>query len=408
MKLFNIFLGGTLLYGSLSGLQCHFGIVGDTTKTTTAESAVSASLSGNNKLPKKEQQLSIRQFAQQSIHSTHVALLYWNSTGQLDLPPLIEQCQFRNFTESATWPFFLQNLRLNPQVGRKLALYPTSDATDFNSYNWSAPSPIPLIAHTLPRSIANNLPPWIRFLPTPYELRGDARRWVDRVLKHEGSQFDLPFAQRKNQIVYRGNTDNEIGTRKQRLKVMELGAKPENQQWLNASTSTKGSPGLPQREQITFKYMLDVGGISGTTWTALRWKMASKSLVFIVDSGYVDWWHSMLVPMQHYIPVKFDLSDLEEQYKWAEAHPIISQKIAEEGARVALETTDVEYMRKYTRKQIRSMPTPTADQLGQYFDIMEDSRRRLQTGKNPMLFDNKIRNKNQKYECPPKLTPENI
>ena len=29
-----------------------------------------------------------------------------------------------------------------------------------------------------------------------------------------------------------------------------------------------------------YKYLLDIGGNSGTTWTALAWKLASGALVF--------------------------------------------------------------------------------------------------------------------------------
>jgi spore maturation protein CgeB len=35
-----------------------------------------------------------------------------------------------------------------------------------------------------------------------------------------------------------------------------------------------------------------------------------------------------LKPYVHYIPVKADLSDLEEQYQWAEEHPQEAKQIA--------------------------------------------------------------------------------
>jgi hypothetical protein len=45
-----------------------------------------------------------------------------------------------------------------------------------------------------------------------------------------------------------------------------------------------------------------------------------------------DWFHQFLKPWVHYIPVASDLSDLEDRWKWAEAHPKEAQRIAAAGA----------------------------------------------------------------------------
>ena len=154
---------------------------------------------------------------------------------------------------------------------------------------------------------------------------------------------------------------------------------------------------------------MDVGGISGTTWTALRWKMCSKSVVFKVDSGYADWWHLLLRPFEHYIPVQQDLSDLKQQYDWAEAHPILAQQIATNALQVCQETTDAEYLRRYTRQQIQAMPSPTDDQMGQYYALLEDSRRRLQQGQPALMFKKTYtRFKKTHLQCPPELSKNNI
>ena len=50
------------------------------------------------------------------------------------------------------------------------------------------------------------------------------------------------------------------------------------------------------------RYALDIGGLSGTTWNALRNKMRMGCLVLRVDSGMADWWHGALVAGEHCLP----------------------------------------------------------------------------------------------------------
>ena len=43
--------------------------------------------------------------------------------------------------------------------------------------------------------------------------------------------------------------------------------------------------------QAQYKYLMDIGGESGTTWLSLNWKMATGALVFKVDTGSINWWY---------------------------------------------------------------------------------------------------------------------
>jgi hypothetical protein len=62
--------------------------------------------------------------------------------------------------------------------------------------------------------------------------------------------------------------------------------------------------------------MIDVDG-EVNSWSALWWKLYSNSVIFKVDSHYEQWYYKDLKEWVHYIPVKSDLSDLEERYQWA-------------------------------------------------------------------------------------------
>merc|ERR1711865_838599 len=61
-----------------------------------------------------------------------------------------------------------------------------------------------------------------------------------------------------------------------------------NDDWLNATRHTQH---VEIQEFGAYKYVVDIGSRSGTTAAALSNKMRLGSLVFLVESGFADWWH---------------------------------------------------------------------------------------------------------------------
>ncbi|KAL3827157.1 hypothetical protein ACHAXA_006712 [Cyclostephanos tholiformis] len=88
-------------------------------------------------------------------------------------------------------------------------------------------------------------------------------------------------------------------------------------------------------EQARYKYHIDLGGGGGTTWTGTIEKLAMPGLLFHHVTPTKDWFHDLLVPWEHYVPVAADLSDLRRKYEWAESNPIEARRIAENGTRFA-------------------------------------------------------------------------
>ena len=84
-------------------------------------------------------------------------------------------------------------------------------------------------------------------------------------------------------------------------------------------------------EQARYRYHIDLGGGGGTTWTGTIEKLALPGVLFHHDTPTKDYFHDMLVPWEHYIPIKTDLSDLREKFDWAESHPAEARRIAEAG-----------------------------------------------------------------------------
>jgi hypothetical protein len=49
------------------------------------------------------------------------------------------------------------------------------------------------------------------------------------------------------------------------------------------------------------------------------------------STKYREWFSERLEPWVHYIPVKYDLTDLADKVAWADAHPDRVEEIVENG-----------------------------------------------------------------------------
>ena len=71
---------------------------------------------------------------------------------------------------------------------------------------------------------------------------------------------------------------------------------------------------LTREEQSNYKYILHIDGYVNAFRLSSELRM--RSAILIVESDYKMWYSHLLVPYQHYIPVKKDLSDLIEIIHW--------------------------------------------------------------------------------------------
>ena len=80
------------------------------------------------------------------------------------------------------------------------------------------------------------------------------------------------------------------------------------------------------------KYALDIDGFSNA-WCNFMQRLKLGCCVLKVDSqfGFRQWYYDELVPFEHYVPVKADLSDLAEKVDWVRTHDAEAQKIAAAG-----------------------------------------------------------------------------
>lgn len=83
---------------------------------------------------------------------------------------------------------------------------------------------------------------------------------------------------------------------------------------------------MPLSEQQKFKYIVHIDGhVSAFRLSAM---LKLNSVILMVESKWKMWFSDLLVPYEHYVPVKSDLSDLYEQIEWCKANDDLCECIA--------------------------------------------------------------------------------
>ena len=74
-----------------------------------------------------------------------------------------------------------------------------------------------------------------------------------------------------------------------------------------------------------------------------------------------DWFFDLMIPWIHYIPVSWDLSNLEERYQWAQQNPQKCQEISIAATELSHYIMSQEYMERLYKQLFR-------DYLGEVID----------------------------------------
>ncbi len=166
------------------------------------------------------------------------------------------------------------------------------------------------------------------------------------------NKWDIPFGEKEDRLVWRGSTTGNfkmnsplqppssrafIPDVSPNLKTLDIdigySALTENISDSNLKTS-EFEPFLKDRmsmrDQLQAKYLLCLEG--NDVATSLKWMLASNSVVIMPHPTVESWaCESFLRPFTHYVPVKADLSDLEEVFEWCREHHEHCRRIAESG-----------------------------------------------------------------------------
>ncbi|GEM_PF-4222983 len=95
---------------------------------------------------------------------------------------------------------------------------------------------------------------------------------------------------------------------------------------------------VPFKNFIYYRYLLDIDGWS-SSWSGCFRKLLSGSLLFKVESSWEQWYYDKIRAWEHYIPVKNNLSDLEEKVAWAVDNDSEAKAISENARQTAMNIT---------------------------------------------------------------------
>jgi Glycosyl transferase family 90 len=294
-------------------------------------------------------------------HQQQIVLFLWDSSGNLiDHTPIMEHARWlRDELISTSFN------RTGPsEYGKVAILFNTDVVKKLEMPAIPRIPPVPLLLYTKPDS-RDDIPTMIT-IPTAYELNNLVQKQMNKIQNGLLESFILTeeiFNSRQSKLVWRGSyhpNDNS------RTILLELGQNVSNHDWLDATTGEiYNSEYVPTYMIENFKYHIDIGGVSGTSWCGLRWKMCSGGLVFKVDTWSKDLWHESIEPWKHYIPVQDDLNDIYEKHNWAEENRKKAYKIASEGQKKCLESYSTQHSQNLLTNIIHNLQPSSKETIDQ-------------------------------------------
>ena len=131
---------------------------------------------------------------------------------------------------------------------------------------------------------------------------------------HEG----LPFSDKKPEIVY---GSNPRGNKYVFTNRRDIDMSPREYFYSDAvaKTNISAPKWVKRSDMVKYKYVLDIDG-NASTWDATAWKLNSGSVILKTDSAWNQWFFNKYKAWEHYVPVKDDMSDLQERFAWCESH----------------------------------------------------------------------------------------
>lgn len=227
----------------------------------------------------------------------------------------------------------------------------TRDGTEPYNNIWDSEKK-PLVSHNYPQyapilsmSITSRyadvlMPTWEDWI----RVQSYEDKWFPKSCRTYKESFTTPWSEKKSTAVFRGGTTGcgvTIDTN-MRLKLAYLSktTKPDQNgvPYLDAGITnwnlrprkiqgqkylqTIEKDSLPFQlvnrlsplEQSKYKYVVNVDG--HVTAYRLSLELSMGVVILLAESDWKVWYSDMLVPYEHYVPVKKDLSDLIEKIKW--------------------------------------------------------------------------------------------
>lgn len=121
------------------------------------------------------------------------------------------------------------------------------------------------------------------------------------------------------------------------------------------------APRCSIEDHLRHKYLLVVDG--NCIASNHQWVFGSGSVPVMVthpDNQY--WFQPFLRPMVHYVPVQYDLSDLQERIDWLVSHDTEAKQIAEAALAFSREVFSPEFQRTYLIAHTSTATSPSSEE----------------------------------------------
>lgn len=146
-----------------------------------------------------------------------------------------------------------------------------------------------------------------------------------------------------NKVVWYGNIKirrPQSPERKTRPMLVNYFGKKYPDRFDFQSGGIRGEKYISMPEMAKYECLLDIGGAGYSG--RLKFLLFSNRPILLVDRLYLEYFNDDLVPYEHYIPVKMDLSDLIEKHDWILKNQQKAKEIAKKAKQFAIENFNID------------------------------------------------------------------
>ncbi|CAE8592386.1 unnamed protein product [Polarella glacialis] len=112
-------------------------------------------------------------------------------------------------------------------------------------------------------------------------------------------------------------------------------------------------PEMGDSETAEYQYIVHVGN---NGYADRLWRMfALGSVVLLVDTGWEEFYYSLLQPHRHYVPVRQDSSNLCGQLEWVRSHSAEAELIASRGREFIQKCLSIDFVNLYVAEVARQI-----------------------------------------------------
>jgi len=278
---------------------------------------------------------SIERYVNKSINNQklNISAIFSLSDG------IVEKTEFNNIQKSLGYPLSANTCELDYYTLFSRALKNT----------------VPIICMLCSRNFSK---PELLLLPLDDET---FERGLTKVLSHIPSPV---WNDRKSIVFWRGGTSGFDRPQSLRMKVTEFLI---NNRLTNVRITRGGYPineiNIPEEHfgercdlqtHFQYKYILIIDG--NLIASNHQWVFGSGSVPIMITHPQNNWWFKkFLKPMENYVPINYDLSNLEEKIEWLIQNDGEAQKIATNALEFSNRIFSPEFQQKYIDEEICSL-----------------------------------------------------